>query len=77
MPSARSRLADIEGAGLGRQLDGATIQMANLALKTALASYLLLIEAHGPQCEAAIAALADLIADATARQLREIEDGEG
>jgi hypothetical protein len=83
MPSAASRLADIEGPGLGNPLSADQIHAEIEALKAGftelLGNYLTAVDAMPDQCLAAqetIAdALNDAIADSTARQLREIEDG--
>ena len=75
MPSARSRLADIEGPGLGK-LDREGIEAARFELRNRLTRFLVDVDANGQQYSDAYNALADLIADATARQLRELEESE-
>jgi hypothetical protein len=85
MPTARSRLADIEGAGLGTSLTASEIGISadcfRAAARDLLAQFLREVECDARQCEEANDAtsdwLHDLIADATARQLREIEENDG
>jgi len=82
MATARSRLADIEGAGLGKPLgrDGieAAITRFRAAIALGVADFLRDVEANKKQSaeavEDSIDFLSDLIANATARQLREIEE---
>jgi hypothetical protein len=84
MPTARSRLADIEGPGLGKPLGDADIRAASDRLRAAVAlgvaDFLRDVAANKKQTDAAveetICFLSDLIADATGRQLREIEGEE-
>lgn len=84
MPNARSRLADIEGPGIGSPLSEDDILAASdnfrCAVKDALAKFIREVEctaAQAEKCEDIMNdALHDIIDDATARQLREIEDGE-
>jgi hypothetical protein len=76
MPSARSRLADIESPGLGKKLDREGIEAARFELRNRLTRFLVDVDANGQQYSDAYNALADLIADATARQLRELEESE-
>jgi len=75
MPSARSRLADIEGPELGKPLIEPEIIAARADLITALRLFLKRVDASDQQVADAHAFLADIIADATARPLREIEEG--
>ena len=74
MATARSRLADIEGPGLGKPLGDGEISAAILKLQFELSRFLTAVEADTNQRIAAHEAMADLLVDATARQLREIEE---
>jgi hypothetical protein len=82
MPSARSRLGDIEGPGLGKPLSRSDLEEAMERFRAAVAlgmlEFLRDVDADKKQrseaADLAIDFLSDLIADATARQLREIEE---
>jgi hypothetical protein len=84
MPNARSRLADVEGCPFGRLDTKEEVQYAiddfREAANGILDLFLGEMRADATQTELAKTtlegALLDIIADATARQLREIEEGE-
>jgi hypothetical protein len=84
MPNARSRLAGIEGARRGEADSKAEVEheivMFRAAIAEEIALFLWAVQADAQQHvlvnDTMSGALTDIIADATARQLREIEENE-
>jgi hypothetical protein len=75
--SARAKLAEIEGCPLGKPLTELDVEDAKAEFYTALGKFLGQVNATRMQHINAHNQLEDLIADATARQLRELEGNDG
>jgi hypothetical protein len=74
MPTARSRLADIEGPGLGKPLTRDALDHAKAKLLACFGRFLTAVEATEQESKDGLLEIADVITNTTARQLREIEE---